>query len=446
MSTPANNDDNYLPYIIHFAQSHADFRLQELKALAELEGVAFKLDEGDYFNDNPYMKLHLLSDTDAKKLIQRAILIQSISRLWAESTTFDSLFDQIRDRSDLHAPYLQTTFKFNIHTYGQTLSVPEQVSHIERFSFLPFQGGIDLKNPDVTFTLLEDYGSPNALHRSAPGSLQRLFFGVWIGNGDRSTIWKYNLKNRGYLGTTSMDAELSLVMGNQALVRKGSWVLDPFVGTGSFLITCAHYGAFTMGADIDGRQIRGKSPECNIASNAKQYQLSHRILDSIISDLAHPSYRPHTYFSAIVTDPPYGVRAGAKKIGHNPRSLFPPTPYKPNGLPRYPQMQPYEMHELITDLLSFAATYLEMGGRLVYWLPTVPDEYDPGDVPAHPLLKLVANSEQAFGKWSRRLITMEKIAEAPGSGHVEVEVKRGTTEKSEPGHARFREKFFNELK
>jgi tRNA (guanine10-N2)-methyltransferase len=40
--------------------------------------------------------------------------------------------------------------------------------------------------------------------------------------------------------------------------KKGSLVYDPFVGTGSLLVTCAHFGAFPIGSDIDGRQIRGK--------------------------------------------------------------------------------------------------------------------------------------------------------------------------------------------
>jgi tRNA (guanine10-N2)-methyltransferase len=76
-----------------------------------------------------------------------------------------------------------------------------------------------------------------------------------------------------------MDAEVSLLMANQALVRiiaslpiflsvqtdtqhvqasAGKLVYDPFVGTGSMLYTSAHWGAFVVGSDIDGRHIRGK--------------------------------------------------------------------------------------------------------------------------------------------------------------------------------------------
>lgn len=67
------------------------------------------------------------------------------------------------------------------------------------------------------------------------------------------------------------------------------------------------------------------------------------------------------------------------------------------------------MSSVLTYLLQFAAEFLTVGGRLVYWFPTVAEEYKDSDVPLHPALKLVFNCEQAFVGWSRRLITMEKV-------------------------------------
>lgn len=51
-------------------------------------------------------------------------------------------------------------------------------------------------------------------------------------DGQRSRILDFNLKKRRYIGTTSMDAEVSLLMANQALASPGSLVYDPF---GAFL-------------------------------------------------------------------------------------------------------------------------------------------------------------------------------------------------------------------
>lgn len=39
-----------------------------------------------------------------------------------------------------------------------------------------------------------------------------------------------------------MDPTLSMLMANQAMVRPGDLVVDPFVGTGSLLIAAAKYG------------------------------------------------------------------------------------------------------------------------------------------------------------------------------------------------------------
>ncbi len=58
--------------------------------------------------------------------------------------------------------------------------------------------------------------------------------------------------------------------------------------------------------------------------------------------------------------------------------------------------------------------FLELGGRLVYWLPIM-DEVDGAqlimDPPEHPCLSIVSSPSQQFGNWKRVLVTMEKIKE-----------------------------------
>lgn len=100
-----------------------------------------------------------------------------------------------------------------------------------------------------------------------------------------------------------MDSELSLIMANQALCGPGKLVYDPFVGTGSFLMTCAHFGAMTLGSDIDGRQIRGKG-QAGVHSNSEQYGLKGRVLDTLVFDVCHAPWRKFNggLFDAIVTD------------------------------------------------------------------------------------------------------------------------------------------------
>jgi len=68
-----------------------------------------------------------------------------------------------------------------------------------------------------------------------------------------------------------------------------------------------------------------------------------------------------------------------------------------------PPTRPYELADLAQDLLYFARYMLKPGGRLVFFLPTVTDEYQDVDVPQAEGMELIANSLQDFGKWGRRV-------------------------------------------
>ena len=45
--------------------------------------------------------------------------------------------------------------------------------YIQRLSFLPFQGRVNLKNPDNTFCVMEDYGTD---HNNTGDEPERVFF------------------------------------------------------------------------------------------------------------------------------------------------------------------------------------------------------------------------------------------------------------------------------
>ncbi len=161
--------------------------------------------------------------------------------------------------------------------------------------------------PEQQFCIFEDHG----FREPHP---HRLHIGRWIAGSDRDAMVKYSLKTRKYISTTSMDAELSLITANLTLARSGKIFYDPFVGTGSFPIACAHFGAMVLGSDIDGRSVRGKEGR-NVLSNFEQYGLMGRFVDSFISDLTHSPLRRTRLLDGIICDPPYGVREGLKVLG-----------------------------------------------------------------------------------------------------------------------------------
>lgn len=82
-------------------------------------------------------------------------------------------------------------------------------------------------------------------------------------------IAKLSLKTRKFIGNTSMDAQLSLLMANQAQIKSGDICVDPFVGTGSLLIAAAQFGGYVLGTDIDYLMLHGKTRPTRIKQTVK---------------------------------------------------------------------------------------------------------------------------------------------------------------------------------
>ncbi|KAI4129448.1 MAG: hypothetical protein LQ338_002229 [Usnochroma carphineum] len=394
-----------MEYLVRFAQVHESFRKPEIQALADL--FAFDLEFLEYSQYSPHCIVRLSNEDAARTLISRSILSKGIYELWGSGPTYDELHtDMHRRTSTLWHEYKSSSFKFEIHAYQATRSLAEQSDLINSFRYLGFDGPIRLKDPEQTFCIFEDcdWGVTEP---------KKVYFGRLIAGGSRGILDTYTLKKRKYLSTTSMDSELALVTANVTHAAPGKLFYDPFVGTGSFLIACAHFGASTMGSDIDGRAVRGKNG-LDISTNFRQYSLVDKHLDNFVADLTHAPLRTSRFLDGIICDPPYGVREGLKVLGSRDGSgkeiMY------VNGEPAHlqdhylPPKKPYSFEAMLDDILEFAAGTLVAGGRLSLWMPTANDDDDGGEleIPRHACLEVVSVCVQVFNKWSRRLLTYRR--------------------------------------
>ncbi|KAF8608623.1 tRNA guanosine-2'-O-methyltransferase [Ceratobasidium sp. AG-I] len=452
-------------YLIHFAVAHDEFRVPELLSIAQAFGLSVALPrEPEIDTTRPFMCVQLDKEEDAKLLAGRCILIKAIYELWAMGPSYSTLHimnKENRAKWDTET-YHNARFRFNVLAYCHTIPKTRQREIMEGFAYMGYKGKIDMANPELVMACIEEYpdlqgSSRHKAHQD--GEFMQVIFGRLIAEGTaRKLIAKFDVKKRSYFGNTSMEAEMSLLMANQALAAPGKLVYDPFVGTGSMLYTAAHFGAMVFGSDIDGRQMRGKETTPGIRRAAHQYGVLHRVLDLCTFDVTQGPLRRGGLFDAIITDPPYGVRAGAKRLGrkegqemrteplvlqdgslsHTHKTYVPPT-------------RPYELSALASDLVELARYLLVPGGRLVFFLPTVTDDYAPVDIPTREGMELRANSLQNFGKWGRRLITMEKVTQE-GYGAPTFGLLGNTDELEEggegyaPAHKNFRDKYFRGFK
>uniref|UniRef100_A0A0E0CLY9 tRNA (guanine(10)-N(2))-methyltransferase n=1 Tax=Oryza meridionalis TaxID=40149 RepID=A0A0E0CLY9_9ORYZ len=413
-------------YLCVFYHRLLDYRRPEVQSLAELFGgpgagdaVEWRMPENHHV-DSPFHLVRLPGDERlAAQIANRSLLVKGIYELWGQGTTYEELERAVMAYpEERKLPYLtpESTFKIVVDSFGKVISFQEQNDIMKSLTYIPFKGRVNLKKPDHKFFVMEtdDYGCNNGL---PPVAQRTVFFGREVGAADRHLLPTYQLKSRKYIGPTAMDAEMAFLMANQGLARPGKLVYDPFVGTGSILVAAAHFGAMTMGADIDIRVVRdGRGPDCNIWSNFEQYKLPEPLC-VLRADNNVPPWRPglKEVFDAIICDPPYGVRAGGRKSGGRKLIKGTVAPYTVPEEKRdshIPSTAPYSLAECVHDLLHLAARMLVMGGRLVFFFPVVREDgvANPAKYPEHSCFRLLASCEQILSmRYSRVLLTMVKV-------------------------------------
>ncbi|KAL6946483.1 hypothetical protein ACO0RG_000636 [Hanseniaspora osmophila] len=476
-------------YLIFLVQQHFSFRRPELESLCDLFNIKISnLDDIDKNLENPFFIVNdIPNDTVARKLLSRSILCKGIYELYecAEDGSYDTLHKQLSNNKTLHLQIqnnnenkdnssVNTDFKFDFEFFGgnRKYSAKQKIEIINTFQHLDIKTNINLKTPGTTYTLIEHY-LPLTGQTSSP-TPHKVYFTRLVSLSRRTgqnVLDKYDLAKRPFRGTTSFEAELSLVTCNIAQINHGKLLYDPFVGTGSFLCAAAEFGALCFGSDIDGRMIRGhthrtpsnakpnsserslngKTKKSNdtskyqtngIKTNFLYYGYPDQLLDVVTMDFTHNSLRNSLKLDTIICDPPYGIREGIKVLGaKDPAKHERIQTVLRNGQPAYlhrdyiPTKKPYSLDLLLQDILEFASQRLDLGGRLCFWMPVANSNDIETVVPLHSNLELKYSCVQEFNKWSRRLLCYVNRGES----------YNGPTNDISDGSARneFRKDYFN---
>jgi tRNA (guanine10-N2)-methyltransferase len=431
-------------FLVFFVHRHFEFRYPELEALLAMQGLPMDAAAAEAMaaadpSRSPLLRLSLPTVEHAKFLSERGILVKGVYEVWGHAAATSDYAQLVASVAACASPDKQRivqdadcSWRISVDAFGKKLSMDEQRARRDKFrDVLPFAGPVQMREPDETFLVLEEFAvdegdlAPDAVPK------QLLFLREIAGSeknrgrgGARDLVDQQTLKRRAYIGPTSMESEMALLMSNMALVRHHDLVIDPFVGTGSVLIPCATHGAVCYGTDIDIRVLLGTgvgvsgagaaddaASRVNVLSNFKQYGLPLPELIRADNSLSPLVERCRDLFDAVGCDPPYGIRAGARKSGRKrSKKGDEASAVDKTKLPNYiPPTQPYAAEDVMSDLLEFSARTLRVGGRLVYLLPTT-YEYTDADLPRHPRLRVIANSEQKLTtKYARRLITMVKL-------------------------------------
>ena len=208
----------------------------------------------------------------------------------------------------------------------------------------------------------------------------RAIFGRIIAEGENYEKL-YSVKNRPFIGTTSMDAITSQISANAARIKKDQKGLDPFAGTGSLPLAAALLDAQVTLSDIDSEGLgistigtnveAGEIPKKNSAfkrkegiefesnsggpiENFKYYNVENNVKNILVKDVRDWLYDEES-FDFIVTDPPFGRRERAAGSASSSPSL--------NNAMGEPDIA-------VEFMLQVAEKRLNNEGTIAFWMPT----------------------------------------------------------------------------
>jgi tRNA G10 N-methylase Trm11 len=270
-------------YLCFFMHRLLEFRVPELIAVAEMHGLtaeSLRMEWCTPFREKgTFMWIELPSVEVAVSVANRAVLLRGIYQVFASGKSYEELHQSLAATADAETEAhfsAEDPFKFEVHAIGRRFHGSEKLELMDKFvhdapaRFRP-KGKVNLKAPSRTFAIIEEHDFQDREDNSTISTVPDLiYFGLQLSEGNHSIMDRYDLKKRKYIGTTSMSAELSFLVANMAKAQRSKLIVDPFVGTGSLLVACSHFGASLIGADIDVRVLKGKGDK-DILANYGQY-------------------------------------------------------------------------------------------------------------------------------------------------------------------------------
>ena len=149
---------------------------------------------------------------------------------------------------------------------------------------------VDLEHPDhEIYAIITNY---------------HIFIGQRLYSLNRNNFEKRKAQFRSFFSPISLHPKLARGLVNISQVIPENKVLDPFCGTGGFLIEAGLIGCTLYGSDIESQMVKGTM------KNLSQYNISPKQL--FTSDIGDISNTIDEEIDAVITDAPYGKSTTTK--------------------------------------------------------------------------------------------------------------------------------------
>ncbi len=304
---------------------HVTLPLAELKAILESENHAYVI---DHVYDN--VVLYRSTPSSYESIISRAGMVKEVG-LYLESTTSsrEEFHSKLKDL-DI-CSYVEGEFAIRLRRFKghkASLSDKELIDALASKIIGECKARVNLVNPKTIVRILVTEGV--------------ILIGVALGQVNTREFNKRSPAKRPFFRPGALSVELSRVFVNLSRPKRDYYYLDPFCGTGGFLIEALFMGYRVIGIDLNPVMIEGA--RANIEYYGFQdYELIH-------GDAAKlPLKSMHGFIGSIGTDPPYG--RSTSTIGRG-------------------------VEEILADFLNNAVEVVIDGGYIVFATPHYVDVTD----------------------------------------------------------------------
>jgi len=263
---------------------HLSLPIAELKGILESEGIAYKI-------INVYDQLLLFESklNAVNRILQRAGLIKEVGLILK---IMESDINVIcREVKEIDWSFIDDTFKVELKRlrgHGKYIKENELIDIIAGTIIKHTRQRVNLVNPKYTVKLTLTNGLA--------------FLGLELGKLNTKQFLLRRPDKRPYFHPGALPPHICRVFVNLSRPKHNCPYLDPFCGTGGFLIEACLMGYYSIGSDIDLRMVEGAR------INLKYYNLNN--YEIIQADAARLPYTDT--ICAIGTDPPYGRSTSTK--------------------------------------------------------------------------------------------------------------------------------------
>ncbi len=267
---------------IFFVLSGEHATLPKAEILAVLESINAE------FRVLQDLKQVLILETDRiNALHKRIALSHAVCKFFGACNADISEIIKLVEKSDIK---IQGSFAARVRRVGDHFR-KISTAEVERSIGKIIKEKVDLKTPE------------NLIYGVISG---KFVLGKLMHKIDRSQYEKRKPHLRPYFRPGVMLPRNCRAVANLTRIKAGQKFLDPFCGTGGFLIEAGLIGAKVYGCDIEREAVEGCEKNLRYCG-IKNYKLE-------VSDARALKEKYKNFFDAIATDPPYGISASTKGL------------------------------------------------------------------------------------------------------------------------------------